>query len=105
MQTDATSAELLDFGREHEVMSIAWSPRGDNQTSLLAIGCKDGTTAVYNTITKEELHKDLFTHNKSVRCITWSPKGKYLAVGGDGMDEHDGHAAVFDFESGREFLN
>ncbi|EKU98274.1 WD40 repeat-containing protein [Leptolyngbya sp. PCC 7375] len=77
------------------VNSLAFSP--DNQ--YLATASSDKTVRLWATLTGEELQN--MTHENSVRNVTFSPNGKYLATL---MHDNSGLVSLWEATTGRKVI-
>jgi WD40 repeat protein len=74
--------------------NIFWSPNGNQ----LAAGCGDGTIAIWNSNTGEEIIV-LKGHTSYVRSLSWSPDGQRLVSASE-----DRTVRIWDPKNGRELL-
>ena len=86
--TDGNTISFPDFpkpetteldGHAAAVYAMAWSPRGNT----LAIGSKDGTVILWDTLTWGDV-LTIKAHQNGVWSLAWSPDGTKLATAGVG---------------------
>jgi WD40 repeat protein len=71
---------VRQFGGGFEGGPVAWHPNGDQ----IAIANDDGTIRVWNPLSGDLIREFAAHHTTLMRCLVWSPDGKFLASG-DGM--------------------